>query len=175
MLQAASLIRTETPTLQVEGLDEFLANSSQERMQEGGETIEWVSAALTEHVLGKLEDIYGADFFERGIKDKDVKMGAYGRRMDSDPDGTTPLEDYVEFPDLRKIVVAADNWLHFQNTLNIPLPGQRRGLPKYLQWLEEFEDLKKAAEAVDDHAYTDTQMALLKHVADELKQRLAQL
>lgn len=172
-LQVAALLREETPSLQIEGLDDFLASSSEARTEQGDRIVKWVSDNLHHFVVAKLRNVYGEDFFERGIKSKDIKIRAYTKRAESDPEGKTPLETYLDIIELKKVAETAENWPHFKEALSIRLPGQQGGLAKYLKWMDEFNDVRKIYAHPYNRAYSDDDIALLEHVERELRTRLS--
>ena len=121
--------------------------------------------------MQRLREVYGDDFFEKGIKNKDIKIKAYSKRADTDPDGTTPLETYLDVIELKKIVETNENWPHFKDVLNIPLPSQQKGLTKYVKWLDDFNDVRKIYAHPFNRSYSDTDIELLTLVEQELRSR----
>jgi len=174
MLQAAALIQEKLPKLEVDGLDEFLTSSSKARTDEGDQAVKWISDHLHRYVVGTLRNVYGPDFFEKGIKSKEIKIKAYSKRTDTDPEGNTPLETYLDVIELKKIVETSENWPYFKDTLNIPVEGQQKGLAKYLKWIDDFNDVRKIYAHPFNRAYSDNDIALLNHVEQVLRARIPQ-
>lgn len=172
-LQVAAMIHASNPQFSVEGLGEHLANSSKQRTEIGDQNVKWIVDALHRYVVDRLREVYGSDFFEKGIKNKDIKIKAYSKRADTDPDGSTPLENYLDVIELKKIVETNENWPHFKEVLNIPLPGQQKGLAKYLKWIDDFNDVRKIFAHPYNRAYSDDDVALLDLVRETLSKRLA--
>jgi DGQHR domain-containing protein len=170
-LQAAALIAESTPSLKVEGLDEFRLNSSKGRTDQGDQAVRWIVDNLHRYVVSRLREIYGSDFFEKGIKSKDIKIKAYSKRADTDPDGSTPLENYLDVIELKKIVESSENWPHFKDTLSIPMPGQQKGLAKYIKWMDDFNDVRKIYAHPFNRSYSDSDMELLTLIEGELRSR----
>lgn len=170
-LQAAALIAESLPSLKVDGLDEFRLNSSKGRTDQGDQAVRWISDNLHRYVVQRLREIYGEDFFEKGIKNKDIKIKAYSKRADTDPDGNTPLETYLDVIELKKIIETTENWPHFKDTLDIPLPGQQKGLAKYVKWLDEFNDIRKIYAHPFNRSYSDSDIELLALIESELRAR----
>lgn len=172
MHQVAALLSESTSTLRVEGLDDFVASSSKARTDQGDQAVKWISDSLHRLVVTKLRDTYGQDFFEVGIRSKDIKIRAYTKRAETDPEGKTPLETYLDIIELKKIVETAENWQYFKDTLNIPLPGQQNGLTKYIKWMDEFNDIRKIYAHPYNRAYSDANIGLLELVERELRNRV---
>lgn len=171
-LQAADLISEHVPSFLVEGLDEFRVNTSKGRTDQGDQAVRWISDTLHSYVVDKLREVYGADFFEKGIKNKDIKIKAYSKRADTDPEGNTPLETYLDIIELKKIAETNENWPHFRDVLNIPIPGQQKGLAKYIKWFDDFNDIRKIYAHPFNRSYSDSDIALLELVQSRLKASL---
>lgn len=171
-LQAANLISEEVASFSVEGLDEFRVNTSKGRTDQGDQAVRWISDTLHTFVVGKLREVYGADFFEKGIKNKDIKIKAYSKRADTDPDGNTSLETYLDIIELKKIIETNENWPYFKDVLNIQLPSQQKGLAKYVRWIDDFNDVRKIYAHPFNRSYSDDDVELLDLVQGKLKASL---
>ena len=172
-LPAAVLIKEGVPNFNPDGLSQYIEETSKERVDRADRSVKWIVDALHKFVVEKLREVYGPDFFEKGIKSKDIKIKAYSKRADTDPSGSTPLETYLDVIELKKIAEASENWPHFKETLNIQLPDQQRGLAKYLKWIDDFNDIRKTFAHPYNRHYSDGEIATLDLIESSLRQRLS--
>jgi DNA sulfur modification protein DndB len=173
MLQVAALVREQNVKFTADGLEEFLANSSKDRTDQGDKSVKWISDSLHRYVVSVLRNHYGTDFFEKGIKNKDIKIKAYAKRADTDPDGETPLETYLDIIELKKIVETSENWPLFKSALDIQLPGQQKGLAKYIKWIDDFNDIRKIYAHPYNRSYSESDIGLLDRIESTLRTRLS--
>jgi DNA sulfur modification protein DndB len=169
--RAAELLHRQTSDFEPEGLREFLAGTNKDMKDECDRLVPWITDAIHGHVVRKLREHYGNDFFNIGIKNKEIKKKAYEKSLD-DPSGAKPLETYLDVIELKKIVESSENWPIFKDTLSISLPQQPKNLAKYVNWIEQFNEVRKIWAHPYGRAYSDEDLSLLRLIETELRKRL---
>jgi len=170
--RAAELIYLTQPEFEPDGLRDFLEGNTKEIKEDCDRIVAWTVDELHRFVVRKLRDSYGDDFFNLGIKNKEIKKRAYEKSLDA-VDGPQPLETFLDILDLKKIVETSENWPIFRDSLNIQLPSQPKGLAKYISWIEDFNEVRKVMAHPYGRSYSEEDMALLKFVENELRKRLS--
>ncbi|MER9342412.1 DGQHR domain-containing protein [Mesorhizobium sp. M0601] len=169
--KAAELVSRDHTDFEPDGLKEYLAGTNKELREECDRLVSWITDEVHSFVVRRLKEQYGSDFFNAGIKNKEIKKKAYEKSLD-DPTGAKPLETYLDLLELKKIVESSENWPFFKESLNFPLPIQPKGLAKNLIWLEDFNEVRKVWAHPYNRAYSEEDVALLKFIESELRKRL---
>ena len=169
--RAAEVLHRQTPDFEPEGLREHLAGTNKAMKDECDRLVPWITGAIHGHVVRKLRERYGEDFFNIGIKNKEIKKKAYEKSLD-DPTGAKPLETYLDVIELKKIAESSENWPNFKDTLSIPLQQEPKNLAKYVNWIEQFNEVRKIWAHPYGRAYSDEDISLLKLIEAELRKRL---
>lgn len=170
-LTAAALIHDSNEKFNPEGLDEFIEASSEERTSRAVVLVKQIVDSLHGHVVKVLREQYGEKFFDLAIRNQQIKVRAYQKRVESDPTGETPLENYLDVLDLKKIVEAKENWTAFEKTLDVRLPDQPKGGLKFVKWIEELNEIRKKFAHPYNRSYSDSEFTLLEYLHQELMQR----
>ncbi|RXT21718.1 hypothetical protein B5U98_14720 [Bosea sp. Tri-39] len=171
-LQAATIVNEALADFRPDGLIDHIAETSKDRTERADRSVKWIVDILHAHVVDALRASYGADFFEKGIRNKEIKIKAYSKRADTDPDGQTPLENYLDVIELKKIVDSPENWPIFKETLNIKLADQQNGLAKYTKWIEEFNEIRKIFAHPYNRKYSDDNLKVLETIESALTKNL---
>lgn len=168
----ALLVQSSTPSFNPEGLEEYLRQTDEERRQKADEQIRTIQTKIPEFVVEKLKGIYpGPEFLSKAVKSHEILVDAFKKRTQTPIADQGPLETYLDFLDFRKIIEASDNWQHFKDELSIPLPGEKKGLAKYVKWFDEINRLRRIPAHPYGKLYKDEDVELLNSVYDQLKER----
>jgi DNA sulfur modification protein DndB len=136
------------------GSEEFrkwLAEGDEKRVSEANQDIIALNGLLNDYVFSVLKRVYGEDeikssgekaYWELGVESSKTKEEAYRRQQDDPRESRRPREAYVDTIELKNIVRQRNNWEHFRDTMNIPLPGER-GKTYYLDWMDRFNRLRR--------------------------------
>ncbi len=81
-----------------------------------------------------------------------MKTKAYKQSLDDEKDKRAPIEAYLDFIDLQKIIENRNNWHYFKDAFNIPLPGVK-GEAKNLAWMDRFNKLRRIPAHPHPHRY----------------------
>lgn len=139
------VIRSRYADFQPEGLENWEAEQSEERITEADQHLKAIVSEMRHHIFSAFRQLYGEKnnaYWEKGVADKTIKSDAYSRSLDYEPDERLPLESYLEVVEMKKIVESKENWPRFKDVLNIPDPGEK-GLAKNTKWMVRINELRR--------------------------------
>ena len=58
---------------------------------------------------------------------------------------------YLDILPLRDIVKQQNNWVHFESVFNLKMPDENNGKKYYLQWMEDFNELRRISAHPSKH------------------------
>lgn len=110
-----------------------------------------LSRAISDYIFETLVKFYGDGrsdgrdeaYWEVGIESPKAKSDAYNRQQQDPVEKRLHKFAYLDILPLRDIVRQQNNWPHFQNVFNIPMPDESKGKKYYLQWMEIFNELRR--------------------------------
>ncbi|MYA47651.1 MAG: DGQHR domain-containing protein [Candidatus Dadabacteria bacterium] len=165
------------------GSDEFrtwVEQSNSEKIEEGNRFLMKLSERLTDYVIDTLKKIHGTHrlesgeqaFWELGVESHRVRNNAYNKQQD-DKERRKPKEGYLDILDLQEIVKQKNNWDHFEHVFNNPMVGERGGKKYYLDWIREFNELRKiAAHKNQVRTYTDNDLEFIEWLRTEVSPKI---
>ncbi|MGE4267813.1 MAG: DGQHR domain-containing protein [Deferribacterales bacterium] len=127
------------------GFDEWLEEQSEELVSEANRKIKELNIKVQKTIFDILRETYGDEndaYWDKGIKDKEIKAGAYKKSLEDSMEERLPLENYLEFIEYKKIVENKDHWLLFKQYFNIPEKGEK-GISKNLKWMDRINELRR--------------------------------
>lgn len=139
------LIKAKYADFQPEGLENWEAEQSEERIGHADAHLKWIVSEMRHHIFSAFRKLFGEKnnaYWEKGISDNGIKADAYKRSLDTDADERLTLESYLEVVEMKKIVESKDNWPRFKNVFNIPEPGER-GIAKNTKWMVRINELRR--------------------------------
>jgi hypothetical protein len=139
--RAVDLIHEKNAGFSPRGFDDYRKSTSEDRAENADRQVKWIVSTVHDLVIQTLKKVYGDEFFDAGIKNKEIRLSAHKKRTDDDD--AKPVETYLDFIELKRIVETSENWPHFKDTLNIPIDGQQKGLAKYVAWFEEINKIRR--------------------------------
>lgn len=177
LLRFARVIKKSFPTFEPHGYEDWLQTQSQELRRTADEQVQQINIIALRHIFTVFRLKYGevkSAYWEKGVQSKDVKAKAYAKSLDTEPDARLPIETYIDFIDLKKIVEARDGWTLFKGVFDIPLNGVK-GQAKNLEWMDRVNELRRiSAHAADGRNYKTEDFALLEEVYETLRRRVAE-
>jgi hypothetical protein len=166
--QLVSLVRTQVPDFKPAGFDEFLS----EQQSEAAEAADALTKSLVDrvhrHVIEVLKKIYGNDYFNKGIPQKEIKLSANAKMYD-DKEDAMPVENYLDVVELKKIVEHRNNWDSFKDTMNIKLPNERKGQAQYLKWMERLNEIRRIPAHPFGRSYKEDDIEFLGFMDEQLQ------
>ena len=150
-------------------------------MAEANQDVIGINRDLSDHVFEVLKRVHGEHeikssgekaYWELGIESAKTKAEAYRRQQDEARETRRPREAYVDTIELKQIVRQKNNWDHFKDVLNIPMPDEK-GKVYYLDWMDKFNTLRRiSAHSSSQRIYTEEDYNFLSWLKSELYQRL---
>jgi DGQHR domain-containing protein len=166
------------------GSDEFkrwVSQKESSKVDDASKFIMELSEKLTNYVIDTLKRVHGTQrlesgdpaFWEIGIESRRVKDNAYKKQQEDKQERRKPKEAYFDLIDLMEIVKQNNNWLHFQQVFNLPKRGEKKGKKYYLDWMIDFNELRKiAAHKNALRTYSDDDIDFIEWLCSELTPRL---
>lgn len=160
-------VNRKFPDFRPAGFEQWLSELGLGEQEKADKDARWIQGKVHSIVVDKLRELYGKKFFDRGISNKDTNRSSYekiGRRRG----GSRRVGEILEFLELRKIVEQKDNWPHFAASFNIPLPGQQKGLAKYVKWFDEVNRIRRVSAHPYQRTYSQQDLEILQIVTKKL-------
>ncbi|WP_297920920.1 DGQHR domain-containing protein [Metallibacterium sp.] len=113
-------------------------------------------------------------YWELGIESAKAKMEAYNRQQQDQVDKRLHKFAYLDILPLRDIVKQANNWTHFEPVFNIRMPDENNGKKYYLQWMEDFNELRRISAHPSKHRpYKEADYEFIEWLKASFYSRLA--
>jgi DNA sulfur modification protein DndB len=165
------IVRERLPDWVPPGYEEYIQQVSQSQVQRADQQVKWIQARVQRFVIERLREKLGDKFFDIGVP-KTVYQKAHQKRSDDPPEDRMPVENYLDFLDLRKIVEDREVWPLFEGELSIPLRDERKGKSKSLTWMDQINEIRRISAHPHGRTYQPEDIELLKDIEKELRERL---
>lgn len=169
-LELCRLINAKFSSFKPLGFDDYLNSQATETTEKANILINDIVQRVHNHIIQSLKNAYGANFFDVGIPQKEIKLKAQERKYD-DKEKQMPPETYLDVIDLKKIVEHANNWELFKETMNIKLDSERKGLAKYLKWFDFLNEIRRVSAHPFGRSYKDADLDFLEFINEQLDAR----
>jgi DGQHR domain-containing protein len=139
------LIKTKYPDFQPEGMEDWEAEQSEDRIQEADLRLKLLVTEMRNYIFSVFRSMYGEKnnaYWEKGITDNAVKSAAYNRSLEYEIEERLPLEAYLEVVEMKKIVENKRVWPIFKPAFDIPEPGEK-GQAKNVKWMLRINELRR--------------------------------
>lgn len=167
-----SIVKAKYPDFQPEGLQDWEAEQSEEKIQTADRKIRELIVEMQKFIFDVFRVVHGEQaYWDKGVPDKTIKVKAYERSIDNG-DEKLPLETYLDVIEFKKIVEHKQNWPLFKDVFNIPEPGDK-GHAKNLKWLERVNELRRIpAHPSEKRHYKIEDFEYIDFIYDEFFPRL---
>lgn len=166
------MIHDETPSFCPDGFDDWKQSQSKERIKWADGIVKELQKIIPEYIFSKFKEIYGEmDYLEKGVKDINLRAEAYKRQQADDPLIRADLEAYFEFIQLKEIIKTKQNWQHFKDVFNIPLPDGKKDKHQSLEWMERINVLRRVPGHGYQRNYRVEDFKFLEWIYEEFKKR----
>jgi DGQHR domain-containing protein len=165
--QLCKLVIARYPNFRPEGLEEVLAEQETETIDRADSLVKSLVARVQTYIVNTLKHVYGSDYFDKGIPQKEIKLSAHNKKYEEKGE-PMPVETYLDFIDLKKVVEHPQNWGQFSTKLNIRLPGERGGQARYLRWMDSVNEIRRVPAHPYGRKYKDEQIELLDFINERL-------
>lgn len=146
-----NIVSKQTPDFGSDDFKQFISQKSDSRVAEADNTVINLTRDIHDYVVTILKEIHGirelqsgeVAFWALGVESRRAKDNAFKKQQADEPDKRLKLEGYLDILDLRDIVKQQNNWMHFESVFNIPMLNEKKGKKFYLQWLADFNELRR--------------------------------
>lgn len=166
------LVCATTPTFGDDELRNALARKRDARRVTADRHVINLNRLITDEVFDRLREHFGSEelpggksYWVKGVTNGRIRSEAYSKQQqDKSPQ---PIEVYLDVLDLKAVI--KDNFSLFQSRFNIQLPGEKRGKQYYLDWLDQFNELRRIpAHPSSSRNYSEDDYAFLKLILSRL-------
>ena len=165
------LVRQGHLGFEPEGYGDYIQNVSSEAMQTADDQVRWLQTVVHDYIIDTLKDEHGDDFFERSVP-KDIQKACQSKRIDDEVDKQLPVETYLDWLNLRKIIDQKELRAKFQDTLSIQMDDEPNGRHFYQGWFDKVNEIRRIAAHPAGRQYKQEDTEFLQSVVDSLKGKL---
>jgi len=170
-----TMIKARYSDFQPEGLEDWEAEQSEERIQEADGRLKTIVSEMRRYIFEVFRAVYGEQrqaYWDKGVTDKALKTAAYNKSLDYEVEERLPLETYLEVLEMKKIIESRENWPRFKAAFNIPEPGEK-GLAKNLKWMDRINELRRIpGHPAKERHYKVEDFQYIEFIHSELMTRL---
>lgn len=146
--------------------------------KQADEQLQTIVLLVQRHMFRVFKRIFGEDknaYFEKGVSNRDIKVNAYKKSVEYEEDDRGPLETYLDFIDLKKIIEGKDRWPLLGSVFDIKLRDDSKGSAKNLRWMDRINELRRIpAHPADGRNYKAEDFELIDFVCNTLETRIDQ-
>lgn len=168
--QLSLLVRSKFADFDPPGFSEFDNESRMELKEVGDSLVASLLERIHDHVVLVLKQNYGTEFFDVGIPDTKIKIGAMQKKYENGEDKKPP-ETFLNFIDLKSIVEHKKNWDLFKENLSIRMEDEKGGNQKYLGWMVKLNEIRRVLAHSYGRSYSEDQVQLLEFLDEQLAAR----
>jgi len=169
------IIREKFPDFSPINYDEWDFAQSEFQRNLADNRINELEKLIKGYIFEKFKEVYADDYFEKGVTDIDMKAKAFKQSLEDEKEKRAPIEAYLDFIDLKKIVDHRKNWPIFKDVFNIPLPGIK-GEAKNLAWMDRFNKLRRISAHPHPHRYYRKEdFSFLEYLEKEINMNLEKI
>lgn len=139
--ELAQIIWNVDKSFEPDGLAEYISSKDESRIAEAQATIKYIENRVTEIVINHFKKVHGANYWNY-IGTKEMRVKAYERQQEDEPEKQLDLEAYLDFIDKKKIIEKSENWSNFKAYFDIPLKDEK-GYSKNLKWMDRLNELRR--------------------------------
>lgn len=171
--ELARIVNEKYPDFVPAGFSDYQNTKSTEETRRADDQVRRIIDRTHLHVIDVLKNVYGErKYYVAGIPQKDIRMKGLDRQQDADGDEQLDPITYLDVVDLKKIVEHKDNWPHFESTMNIKLPSDRKGNAKNVSWFDSLNEIRKIMAHPANRSYKEAHFDFLNFMEAELEKRL---
>ena len=169
----AELVRKTHSGFAPDGFEEFIQTVSEDTAKQADRDVRWIQKTVPELVIATLRADFGDRFFERCVP-KEIQKACQSKRIDDDLPQQLPVEHYLEWLHVKRIIEQRDVRDGFKDMLSIQLPDERNGRHTYFAWFDRINEIRRISAHPAGRQYKEEDIELLRFVVTSLEQRLPQ-
>jgi DNA sulfur modification protein DndB len=173
----ARIVRQSAPGFTPGDYADWEVSQSKEMRETADRQIQEINSLVQKHLFRVFRKIYGEKnnaYWERGVKNPEIKSNAYRNSTAYDPDDRGPLETYLDWIAFEKIADTKENWPIFKSVLNIPPLGVK-GQAKSIEWMNRINELRRVSAHASEHRnYKSDDFDFIDRIYRTLKLRITE-
>ena len=174
--QLVKIVRLKVPSLSPEGYEKWEEEQSEEKIHAADQHIKDLISSAINYVFKTLRERHGEKnnaYWEYGVKSTATKTRAYEKSQDVPLEERGPLETYLDFIELKKVVEDKDNWELFKSVFNIKHSDDPKGRAKYVLWMDKVNKLRRiSAHPSSERSYKLEDFEYIEWIYGEFINRL---
>jgi len=166
-----SIMRTQYSDFEPEGYEEFVQTVSDDETREADQQVRWIQTTTAEEIVRILKSEYGGKYFEKGVP-KDIQKRCQAKRIDDEVEQQHPVETYLDWIDLKKIVEQRELREKFLDVFSIQFEHDQPGRHIYLGWFDQFNVVRRIPAHPAGRFYKQSDIEFLNKLTAELERRI---
>lgn len=161
------LISEVAPDFSPAGYRDFKRLTSHEVTDLADRQVKWVQKVVPSYVTNRLRVIYGDEFFDHAIP-KEIQKACQAKRIDDEAGEKLPVETYLDWIQLQKIVTQKEVREEFKGTLSIRLLDEAGGKHFYSGWFESLNRIRRVVAHPSGRSYKDEDLQVVATIVEHL-------
>ncbi len=177
LYELCRILGPSMPQLAPDGFEEWKAAQSEENISKADQQIKAIATWVQATVFRVFKEKYGDhpnDYWEKGVKNADLKTQAFKASLDYPPEERLALENYLDFIKLKELIERKEHWPWFKPIFDIAEPSEPKGRAKNLAWMDKINQLRRIpAHPTEQRRYKADDFIYIEWLYNELRQRLS--
>lgn len=165
------LVKQDNQDFMPDGFQDFIQTISSEATQRADDCVRWVQTIVPEYVIDVLKGEFGDQFFEQGVP-KDIQKACHSKRIEDDVKNQLPVEGYLDWLNLQKIIEQKDLRPKFVDALSIQMKDEKKGRHFYAGWFHKMNEIRRISAHPAGRHYKEEDTEFLDFVVEKLKAQL---
>ncbi|MBY5516209.1 DGQHR domain-containing protein [Rhizobium leguminosarum] len=161
------LIIESVPDFSPEGYGDFKRLSSDEVTDLADRQVKWIQKVVPAYILEKLRAQFGDDYFDRSVP-KEIQKACQAKRIDDEDGEKLPVEAYLDWIQLQRIVIQKDVRDSVKEVLSIQLQDEGGGKHFYSAWFESVNRIRRIVAHPSGRSYKDDDLRVISLVVEHL-------
>lgn len=161
------LIFADSPDFSPEGYRDFKRLSSDEVTDLADRQVKWIQKVVPSYILERLQIQFGDDYFDRVVP-KEIQKACQAKRIDDEDGEKLPVETYLDWIQLQKIVVQKEVRDSVKEVLSIQLQTEGGGKHFYSAWFESVNRIRRIVAHPSGRSYKDDDLSIISLVVEHL-------
>lgn len=165
------LISEVTLEFSPDGYADFKRLSSHEVTDLADRQVKWVQKVVPRYILDNLRSLYGEEYFDLAVP-KEIQKACQAKRIDDEAGDKLPVETYLDWIQLPKIIEKKDVRDQIKEALSIRLSGESPGKHFYGTWFEHLNRIRRIVAHPSGRTYKDDDLDVVSQVVEHLAEAL---
>ncbi|MBB3391609.1 DGQHR domain-containing protein [Rhizobium sp. BK275] len=161
------LVVGAAPDFAPEGYRDFKRLSSDEVTDLADRQVKWIQKVVPAYILQNLRIQFGDDYFDRAVP-KEIQKVCQAKRIDDEDGEKLPVETYLDWIQLQKIIVQKEVRDTVKEVLSIQLQNEGGGKHFYSGWFDSINRIRRIAAHPNGRSYKDDDLQVISLVVEHL-------